>query len=205
MFEKLIIHVEEPSMEAALEYLLPKLMNDADFEIRRFQCKDDLLKNLPDRLRGYGTWLPENWAILVLVDRDDDDCKLLKQTLEDMAARAGLISKTRAGSGNRFQIANRIAVEELEAWFFGDWTAVRAAYPRVPATIPQRSAYRDPDDVHGGTWEALERVLKRSGYFKTGLRKMECARSVAQQMEPNRNTSQSFRAFLGAVSAAVAL
>ncbi len=55
MLEKIIVYVEEPSMEATLEYLLPKVMNDADFEIRRFQCKDDLLKNLPDRLRGYST------------------------------------------------------------------------------------------------------------------------------------------------------
>jgi hypothetical protein len=205
MLEKLIVYVEEPSMEATLEHLLPKLTNDVDFEIRRFQCKDDLLKNLPDRLRGYSTWLPENWAIFVLVDRDDDDCTVLKQTLESMAERAGFLSKTRAGNGNRFQVANRIAIEELEAWFFGDWAAVRTAYPKVPATIPQKAAYRDPDGVLGGTWEALERILQRAGYFKTGLRKMECARTVAQHMEPNRNTSQSFRAFVGAVSAAMAL
>lgn len=204
MLEKLIVYVEEPSMEATLEHLLPKLTNDVDFEIRRFQGKDDLLKNLPNRLRGYSTWLPENWAILVLVDRDDDDCTILKQTLEGMAARAGLLSKTKAGNGNRFQIANRIAIEELEAWFFGDWAAVQTAYPRVPATIPQKSGFRDPDAILGGTWEALERVLKRAGYFKTGIRKMECARAVAQNMVPTRNTSKSFQAFSGAVSAAAA-
>ncbi len=204
MLEKLIVFVEEPSMEVALEHLLPKLMVNTDFEIRRFLCKDDLLKNLPDRLRGYSAFLPENWALLVLVDRDDDDCTVLKQTLEDMAERAGLISKTKAGNGNRFQVANRIAIEELEAWFFGDWAAVQAAYPRVPATIPQKASYRDPDAILGGTWEALERVLKRSGYYKTGLRKMECARAVAQHMEPTRNSSKSFQSFSSAVSAAVA-
>lgn len=204
MLEKLIVFVEEPSMEVALEQLLPKLMNDADYEIRRFQCKDDLLKNLPDRLRAYSSWLPPTWAILVLVDRDDDDSHLLKQTLENMAAAAGLVSKTNAGNGNTFQVANRIAIEELEAWFFGDWPAVQAAYPRVPATIPQKAGFRDPDAIMGGTWEALERVLKRSGYFKSGLRKMECARTVAQHMDPARNSSKSFQAFSGAVSAAVA-
>ena len=204
MLEKLIVFVEEPSMEVALEQLLPKLMNDADYEIRRFQCKDDLLKNLPDRLRAYSSWLPPTWAILVLVDRDDDDCHRLKQTLENMAAAAGLVSKTTAGNGNPFQVANRIAIEELEAWFFGDWLAVQAAYPRVPATIPQKTGFRDPDAILGGTWEALERILKKSGYFKSGLRKMECARTVAQHMEPARNTSKSFQTFSGAVSAAVA-
>ena len=45
MLEKLIVFVEEYSMEVALEHLLPKLLDATDFEIRRFQCKDDLLKN----------------------------------------------------------------------------------------------------------------------------------------------------------------
>ncbi len=107
MLEKLIVYVEEPSMETTLELLLPKILADADFEIRRFQCKDDLLN-------------------------------------------------------------------------------------------------RDPDAILGGTWEALERVLKRGGYFKTGLRKMECARMVAQQMVPARNTSTSFQAFNSAVTDAAA-
>lgn len=203
MLEKLIVFVEEPSMEAALEHVLPKLMGDMGYELRRFQCKDDLLKNLPDRLRGYRNWLPEKWAIVVLVDRDDDDCRVLKQTLEHMAAAAGLLSKSNVSDGSYFQVANRIAIEELEAWFFGDWAAVRAAYPRVSATIPKKVGFRDPDAILGGTWEALERVLKQAGYFKTGLRKMECARTVAQHMEPSKNTSMSFQAFSSAVSAAV--
>lgn len=201
MLEKLFVLVEEPSMEAALEILLPKMLGAVEFKIRRFQCKNDLLKHLPDRLRAYRSWLPSNWAILVLVDRDDDDCAKLKQRLEAMASDAGLITKTTAGDNNRFQVANRIATEELEAWFFGDWSAVQAAYPRVPKTIPQKAGFRDPDAISGGTWEALERVLQRAGYFSTGLRKVECARAVAQQMEPNRNASKSFQALSGALMA----
>ena len=189
-------------MEMALDQLLPRMLAGADFQIIRFQCKDDLLKNLPDRLRGYSQWLPANWAILVLVDRDDDDCRVLKQAMEKMAADSRLLSKTLAGHGQPFQVANRIAVEELEAWFFGDWTAVQAAYPRVSASQVSKQGFRDPDAVLGGTWEALERVLKKAGYFKTGLRKMECAKQVAQHMEPARNASRSFQAFAGAVASA---
>lgn len=203
MLEKLILYVEELSMEVTLEQLLPKMLQDVDFEIRRFQCKDDLLKNLPDRLRAYSSWLPETWAILVLVDRDDDDCAALKQRLEDMARAAGLITKSMADNGNRFQVANRIAIEELEAWFFGDWMAVQSAYSRVPATIPQKAGFRDPDAIQGGTWEALERVLKKAGYFITGLRKLECARAVAQHMEPSRNSSRSFQALHSALTVAM--
>lgn len=204
MLEKLIVFVEEYSMEAALERLLPKLLGETEFEIRRFQCKDDLLARLPQRLAGYAAWLPETWAILVLVDRDDDDCAVLKQRLETIAADAGLLTKTAAGNGQRFQVANRIAIEELEAWFFGDWQAVRAAYPRVPENISNKAGFRDPDAIAGGTSEALERVLKRAGYFTTGLRKLECARTVALYMEPERNSSRSFQVFCGALTAAVA-
>lgn len=204
MLEKLIVLVEEPSMEAALEIFLPRLLAEADFEIRRFQCKDDLLTHLPERLRGYRHWLPENWAILMLVDRDDDDCADLKQRLEAMAADAGLLSKSVAGVGRPFQVANRIAIEELEAWFFGDWQAVQAAYPRVSVNLPAKAGFRDPDAILGGTWEALERVLQRAGYFSGGLRKLECARSIARHMEPERNRSGSFQAFGGALSAALA-
>ena len=204
MLDKLIVLVEEPSMEMALEQLLPKMLAGVDFQIIRFQCKDDLLKNLPDRLRGYSQWLPANWAILVLVDRDDDDGRVLKRVMEKATADAGLLSKTRAGHGKPFQVANRIAVEELEAWFFGDWTAVQEAYQRVPATQASKQGFRDPDAVLGCTWEALERVLRKAGYFKTGLRKMECARQVAQHMDPARNASRSFQAFAGAVASAAA-
>jgi len=203
MLEKLIVFVEEYSMEIALENILPLLLADTDFEIHRFQCKDDLIKNLPARLKGYSSWLPQEWRILVLLDRDDDDCVMLKQRLENMTAEAGLISKTTAGQAGNFQVANRIAVEELESWFFGDWQAVTKAYLRVAANIPQKQQYRHPDSIRGGTWEALERVLKAGGYFKTGLRKAELAREVTPCMEPKRNTSTSFQAFRQAVEAAL--
>lgn len=204
MLEKLIVMVEEPSMEAALEILLPKMLMDIDFQIIRFQCKDDLLKQLPDRLRGYQSWLPANWAIIVLLDRDDDDCFVLKQELENMSAQAGLLTKTAAGMGNSFRVANRIAIEELEAWFFGDWVAVKAAYPRVPETIPSKAGYRDSDAIRGGTWEAFERVLQKHGYFKSGLCKSECARTVAEHMVVANNKSKSFQSFRSAVSSAAA-
>ncbi|MEW6039633.1 MAG: DUF4276 family protein [Pseudomonadota bacterium] len=204
MLERLIVFVEEYSMEVALERLLPKLLGETGFEIRRFQCKDELLARLPERLAGYAAWLPETWAILVLVDRDDDDCLALKQRMETIAENSGLLTKTAVGDGRRFQVANRIAIEELEAWFFGDWQAVRAAYPRVPENIPNKAGFRDPDAISGGTWEALERVLNRAGYFTTGLRKLECARAVARYMEPDRNFSRSFHAFCSALAAALA-
>lgn len=201
MLEKLIVFVEEYSMEAALEHLLPKMLGDIEYQIIRFQCKDDLLKNAPDRLKGYSAWLPVNWIILVLVDRDDDDCAELKAELEDMAAAAGLRTKSAVGHEQSFQLVNRLAIEELEAWFFGDWAAVQTAYPRVPPNVPLKAGFRNPDAITGGTWEAMERVMKRAGYFSTGLRKLELARSIAVHMDIQSNRSRSFQAFAGAVTA----
>ena len=62
-------------------------------------------------------------------------------------------------------------------------------------TVPRRQAYRDPDGIRGGTWEAFERVLQAAGYFRTGLRKKEIARTIAPHRVPSRNTSRSFRLF----------
>ena len=204
MLEKLIVFVEEYSMEAALDILLPGMLEGADYQIIRFQCKDDLLKQLPARLKGYSAWMPETWSSPVLVDRDDDDCLALKQQLEQYAQDAGLLTKTRAKAGEKFKVTNRIVIEELESWFFGDWTAVKTAYPRVPGTIPAKASYRNPDDIQGGTWEALERILKRAGYFSGGLRKAECARQVARCMDIDQNRSLSFNKFYGAVHSIVA-
>ena len=63
----------------------------------------------------------------------------------------------------------------------------------------KKAAYRDADAIRGGTWEALERVLQKEGYFVTGLRKKELARTIAAAMCPERNTSHSFCAFRDAI------
>ncbi len=192
------ILVEEPSMEAALRLLLPKVLGNTSFEVYPYECKQDLLRRLQERLRGYSRWLPADWRIMVVVDQDNDSCRNLKNCLEDKAARALLTTRS-AAAGASYQVVNRLAIEELEAWYFGDWDAVRAAYPKAPPTIPSRAKYREPDAVRGGTWEALERVLQRTGYFRGGLRKIEAARTVAPHMRPERNRSKSFQVFHAAL------
>ncbi len=196
--EHVEILVEEPSMEAALRPLLPKVLGSTSFQVYPSQGKHDLLKRLEERLRGYSRWLPANWRIMVVVDRDNDSCRNVKTDLENKAARAFLTTRS-ATSGGRYQVVNRLAIEELEAWYFGDWDAVRAAYPKAPPTIPSRAKYRNPDTIRGGTWEALERILQRAGYFRGGLRKIEAARAVAPHMTPEQNRSKSFQVFHAAL------
>ncbi|AXY68606.1 DUF4276 family protein [Thermosynechococcus sichuanensis E542] len=190
--------VEEPSMEKFLHGLLPRLLRkDQTFKVHPFQGKQDLLKKLESRLRAYAEWLPTNWRIVVLVDRDDDDCKKLKQELENIATKAGL--KTRSNSSLCWQVVNRIVIEELEAWYFGDWDAVRAAYPKVSRTVMQKTKYRNSDAIAGGTWETFESVMQRYGYFKSGLRKIEVAQALGQHLNPSRCKSPSFVCFRDAL------
>ncbi len=201
--------VEEPSAEAALRILLPKILEArATFQIHPFQGKQDLLTKLPRRLRGYSGSLPPDSTIVVLVvlvDEDREDCRGLKQQLERAASRATLTTKSAARRGQRVQVVNRIAVEELEAWFFGDVPAMVRAYPGIPATPGARSRFRDPDAIKGGTAEALERVLQKAGYHLGGLRKTEAARDIAKHMDPDANRSRSFQHFRRALRGIVGL
>jgi len=187
--ESLYVLMEEPSMEETLQILLPRMIRpDIELNFIQFGDKNNLQKKLPNRLRGYKQWLPATAKILVVVDRDADDCHALKQQLDEAAVQAGFATKSIPHQGGGFQVINRIAIEELEAWFFGDWQAVRDAYPKMP-DLTGKAAYRHPDQITGGTWEALERELQRKGYFSSGLRKREFARAVAKHMQPSRNAS----------------
>lgn len=195
----IVIFVEEQSAEEFLNHLMLLLLDSRHtFEIIRFPGKRALLKRLPARLRGYGRWTEQSLTgmrFLVLVDRDKDDCRDLKAKLELMAQDAGFRTTTSSTSGGATQVLIRIAIEELEAWYFGDVEALAAAYPRLGTAISRKSRYRDPDAISGGTWEALERELQRKGYHKGGLEKIRAAREIGSWIDPARNRSQSFQNF----------
>lgn len=190
------ILVEEPSAEAVLRNLLPKILGKkASHSIHVFQGKKSLLDHLPHRLKGYRRWFPPDKRIVVLVDRDSADCKELKSRLEHISLDAGLPTKTTPSHNGEYQVITRLAIEELEAWFFGDIAALNRAYLRVPLTLSKRRGFKDPDAISGGTWEALERILKRAGYYRGRLPKVEVALRVSCFMDPNINTSRSFQIF----------
>ena len=163
--------VEERSMEEALYTLVPRALGEsAEVNVRLYQGKQDLLTNLATRLRGYRHWLPKDARIIVLIDEDRQDCVALKAELEKIAHESGLVTRSQPAPDGTFQVVNRVVIEELEAWFFGDPVALHTAFPRLPATLGESSAYRNPDAIKGGTWEALRRVLQRAGYYPDGVR-----------------------------------
>jgi len=185
-------------MEALLRVVMPRVIGTVHCNFQRFGGKQALLRQLPRRLRALRRMVHPGWLILVVVDRDRDDCRHLKERLEAEARAVGLATRT-SHPPARVAIINRIVIEELEAWYFGDWSAVTAAYPRVSTNIPTRAAYRIPDAITGGTWEAFQRIMNASGYYPTGIPKIEVAQRIAPHMDPARNTSRSFRVFRDAL------
>jgi len=178
--------VEEPSMEMALKSIVPKIIEiQHTFSIHNFQDKKRLLKRLPMRMQAYANFLPDDWRIVVLVDRDNHDCKKLKQEL-GKASRVVIKKK-----GN--VVLHRIAIEELEAWFLGDIPAIRVEFPKVSANLDKNKKFRDPDAIKGGTWETLDKLLKDYGY--QGLFKTQFAQRIAPNMNVENNRSKSFQVF----------
>ncbi len=195
--------VEEPSAEEALRHILPEILQGrARFGIRQMKSKGNLLRKLPERLAAYADRIRkgEDIRIVVLVDRDADDCRRLKTELERMAERAGLRTKSSPGTGGVFQVVNRVVVEELEAWFLGDAEALRKAFPGLPR-IALRGPFASPDNVMNGTWEALHRFLRKHRVYRGSYPKIEAARKIAPHMDAARNRSPSFRAFTSGVEA----
>ncbi len=190
-------HLEEPSAEEALRNIVPRIITtDHTYRFLIYNGKYDLLKKLPNRLKTYSKWLSGDYKLVVLIDEDRQDCLELKQRLENIAANTGLTTKTMtSGKQQSFHVLNRIVVEELEAWFFGDMVALRKAYPKVSERLLLHPRFSDPDAIHGGTWETLERILQKAGYYRSGLPKIRTARNISRYMVPERNTSRSFQTF----------
>ncbi|RAM53438.1 MAG: hypothetical protein C6Y22_00880 [Hapalosiphonaceae cyanobacterium JJU2] len=179
--------VEEPSTEITLDVIVPKIVgHNHTFKIHNFQNKDRLLKRLPERMQSYAKFIPEDWRIVILVDKDNNDCQALKEKLCDASC---VVTKQK---GNI--VLHRIAIEELESWFFGDVSAIRAEYERIPNSLLQKARFRNPDGIKGGTWEQLDQILKKYGY-ETGLQKINFAQKVAPHMDVENNQSRSFQVF----------
>jgi hypothetical protein len=199
---RLEVLVEEPSMEEALRHLLPKIIgNRAKWKVINMRNKGRLMKELPNRLRGYKKLMDkgEEIKVIVLVDRDNGNCHDLKQQLEHMARTAGLQTKTAVGTGGAgFQVVNRIVIEELEAWFMGDTAALQCAFSSL-RSVRFPNSFNNPDN--GGTWERLHHFLKQHGIYRNSFPKIDAARNIAKHMEPDRNRSRSFQCFLQGVEA----
>ena len=116
------VFCEDRSGAIALESLVPRIAPGVTFALHPYRGIEHLLGKLPDRLKGLARTYAHTaaWAAVVLVDEDRVDCLDRKATLDAAAAGAGLVTRTRWREENldRYHVVNRLAVEEVEAWFW---------------------------------------------------------------------------------------
>jgi len=199
---QLEVLVDEASAEEALRHWLPRLLQGrARAKVINLGSKYKLLKVLEDRLRAYRARIDkgEDLRIMVLVDRDTDDCVELKAKLEQAAAAAELPTKSQPDGNDRFRVVNRIVIEELESWFIGDPVALRKAFTSLPAIDASSGIFRNPDN--GGSWEALHRFLKKHRIYRKSFPKIEASQRIAPHMNLSENRSASFAQFVAGIEA----
>ncbi|HET9624448.1 MAG TPA: DUF4276 family protein [Kofleriaceae bacterium] len=189
---KIYVLVEGPSEKALLDAWAPRAFPGHEFNLRPHQGKGTLpadgrsdprrrglLDQLPATLRAYAKTFGNDEAVLVLVDADAEDCVDLKQRLLNVA-------KTESPSLN---VVFRIAVEETEAFYFGDLKAIAAAFPDADHEAAREFA---PDSRPAeGTAETFAKVV-RDGT----LRKVEWAEKMGTKLttRPEKSRSPSFKA-----------
>ena len=174
---KLVFLLEERSMKELLDRILPRILPESvSFLTVPHDGKSDLRKSLPIKLRA---WNEPDVAFVVVHDQDSNDCRKLKQDLIDLCT----------GCGKRVLV--RIPCHELEAWYWGDLTAVSTAYEKDITALHNRKAYRDPDKIENPKRE-LKRYLPKMG-------QIDGARRIAPHMNIETNTSYSFGVFVRGV------
>ena len=174
--EHVVFFVEGPSEQDFLKAFVPTLLPDRlTVHYQVFQGKQDMEKRLALRMRG---WRQPNTCFVVLRDQDSGDCVVIKNGLKKICRSAG-----------HPHAVVRIACKELETFFVGDWTGVAAAFEMPALTkLSVKAMYRQPD-VLGSPSSELKKHIPT-------YQKRDGARRVGQHIDPDRNTSQSFKALL---------
>jgi hypothetical protein len=187
------ILVEDVSGKAALEKLVPKIISpDHTWTIHPYkgigripqdlQPKSDankriLLDQLPRLIRGYGNTFanyPQEYrAVLIIICDLDDRClHIFRQELLELLNRCSVSPETYFC----------IAIEEGEAWYLGDRSAIKEAYPEARDRVLDTYVY----DSICGTWELLadalvdggSRQLSRQGWQEIGRAKSTWATDI---------------------------
>lgn len=198
------ILVEDSSGEKLLQFLLPQFLGPQgkphSWRLhaykgigripRKLVTKSDptkriLLEQLPKLLRGYGK-TPGIDAVVVVLDTDKRDCTAFLAELKSAADSCSPALNT----------LFRLAIEEVEAWYFGDHDALLAAYPRAKPDVLKKYVQDSVCD----TWELLadavhpggSAAIKKAGWPLPGQVKHEWAKKIGPLMNPEQNISPSF-------------
>lgn len=177
--KQLVFLLEEESMKALLDVLLPKILPpEVNFICIPHEGKSDLEKSIPIKLRAWQA--PASFVIVR--DKDRADCIEVKKHLVGLCQQAG-----------RGDSLVRIACHELESWLLGDLAAVGLAFGlKNLAGQQQNRKYKEPDKLSNAS-EELEKIVK-------GYRKVSGAKRIAAYMTIDKNHSHSFNCFMSGVT-----
>jgi len=174
---ELVCLLEEPSAQAMLEGLLPRIL-PASITVRYivFEGKQDLDKQLVRRLRCY---LVPTAKFVILRDKDGADCHEVKKVLQQKCKEA-----------NKQDALIRIACHEIESWYLADLQAVETGIDIKNLAKKQSAAkYRNTDRVANAADE-LKRLT--SGIYQ----KVGGSRSIGPHLDLSNTRSQSFAVFV---------
>jgi hypothetical protein len=127
----------------------------SDLAVGTDPAKRILLRELPRLFRGYGR-NPGVDAVVVVLESDTRNCADFLSELNKLAVHC---------DPKPPKVLFRLAIEEVEAWYFGDRDAVITAYPRAKQQVLDRYV----QDSVCGTWETLADAIFPGG--STALRK----------------------------------
>lgn len=157
-----------------------------------------LLDLLPAKLRAYDRiYAGTPFVLVVVIDSDNDPFDMVHEQLLEVVRQYA--------PGLPHVIG--VCVEETESWLLADRDAIMLAYPDADEKILDQY---EQDSVCG-TWEVLcgallkERAqsLIRIGYPAIGQYKHDWAERISQYLDPMKNLSPSFRAFVTELNHAV--
>ena len=175
---RVVFLLEEDSMKALLQGLLPRIFPKLDFLCVAHEGKSDLERSIPRKLRG---WRSPGDRFVVVRDNDSLDCHVLKDRIRQLCHEGG-----------RDDTLIRIVCQELEAWYLGEPDAMADAFGDDNLRrIGNRARYRNPDICR----KPSEDVKKLAPRFQ----KVEGARSMAAHLTQEGNSSHSFAVFLSGV------
>ncbi len=175
--KELVFLLEEPSAEALLNILVPKLLPaGVSHRCLVFDGKQDLERRLVRRLQGYRN---PDARFIVMRDQDAADCRAVKEKLKEKCREAG-----------RPNALVRIVCHELESWYLADLAAVERGLDITNIQRRQNEAkYRSPDSLPCPKQE-LKR-LTDDRYHEVGG-----SRAIAPHMDLSNARSLSFAVFL---------
>lgn len=172
----IVFLLEEPSMEALLNGILPKVITGESYRLIPHEGKNSLLKSIPIKLKA---WNMPDTKFVIVHDQDSNDCIDIKNKISELCRPY-----------NR-DVLIRIVCRELESWYFGDIQAVEKAYGKNLNRIKNSNKYRDPDEIIDPK-ETIKRWVPE-------LTQVDGASRISKYMDIENNRSHSFNVFIDGV------